>query len=116
MRALIARKVARLVGVVDDMRSQVRVAGAAEWSKAVSATVRDVLAALLGGRHVASWEESDDAYGPRRPGGDDDWDDPFQAAGPYNHDDDDEFEPPRGAGPAAAVTPAAVTLAVAAGS
>lgn len=117
MRALIARKVARLVGVVDDLRSQVRVAFAAELSKAIAATVRDVLAALMGGRPIAAWDESFDGRGRSRPGGDA-WDDPFQAAGPYDHDadDDDDFVPPRDAGPGAAVTPAAVTLAVAAGS
>jgi len=117
VRALIARKVARLVDAVDDLRRQVRVAFATELSKAISATVRDVLAALLGGRPVSDWEESVDACG-RRSGPDDDWDDAYPAAGPHgdDDDDDDDFVPPRVADPAAAVTPAAVTLAVAAGS
>jgi len=120
MRALIARKVARLVGVVDDLRSQVRVAFATELSKAIATTVRDVLAALLGGRPAAEWDREYDGDGPGRPGADDGWDDPRRPPACYGgHDDADDAypeSPPAGDAAPATISTSAITLAVAAGA
>lgn len=119
MSALIARKVARLVDVIDDLRGRVRAAVAAELSKAVATTVRDVLAALLGGRPESAWDPSG-GYGPRHPGATDDWDDSGHSPDPFDPDDDadDAYsrEPAAAVRATATISTSAISLAVAAGS
>jgi len=118
--SLIARKAARLVDVIDDLRGRLRRVFAAELSRAVAETVRDVLAALLGGRPGPAWgrpaagDEADQYAGAG-------WDDAAWAADPfgrYADPDDDDDDDDDGVTPAARPAPdtaAVLTLAVAAG-
>ena len=120
MRSLIARKVARLVDVIDDLHRQVRAAFAAELSKAIATTVRDVLAALLGGRPASEWDQGYDGYGSGRTGADDGWDDPRRPSasdGAYDDPEDEDAHGPAADRASAPVTvsTAAVALAVTAG-
>jgi len=78
MSTLIARKVARLVDVVAGLRGRVREVFAAELSKAVAATVRDVLTTMLGGGPVDEWRRPGHDYDPA-----DAWDDPYRPPAPY---------------------------------
>jgi len=115
MSTLIARKVARLVDVVAGLRGRVREVFAAELSKAVAATVRDVLTTMLGGGPVDEWRRPGHDYDPA-----DAWDDPSRPPAPYGSyaaEDDEMPEVPAApdAGPAA-MTASAVTLAAAVGS
>jgi len=118
--SLIARKAARLVAVIDALRGRLRRVFAAELSRAVAETVRDVLAALLGGRPGPAWGRPAGGDEPGRYAGAG-WDDAAWAADPFGRcadpddDDDDDDDGVTPAARPAAVSAAVLTLAVAAG-
>ena len=122
MNPLIVRKLASLVEVIDDLRDQLRVVLAAELSKAIATTVREVLDALIGGRSVPAREPP---FGnPDHPttAGHGDWDDPRGPSRSFDRYDDPEefddpepeFEQPESVAPTVISTPA-ISLALAAG-
>ena len=122
MNPLVARRVSTLAGVVDGLREQLRVVLAAELSRAVAETVRDVLALLIGGRPLPVWEPPTGEDSWSLPPGADDWDDPSPSPRPCQQFDRQyEAAVPeptpviRDPGPATTIPASTMSLAVAAG-